>query len=82
LGVPKQFKDLADKAKSRSKIDDNFTDKTLMPQALVNYVELTVGGELTAPKNVDKTRKDLIKLRSTVCGMLANRMNGKDVGTT
>jgi|694.fasta_scaffold05862_25 hypothetical protein len=82
LGVPKQFKDLADKAKSRSKIDDNFTDKTLMPQALVNYVELTVGGELTAPKNVDKTRKDLIKLRSTVCGMLANRINGKDVGTT
>lgn len=82
LGVPKQYKDLADKAKSRSKIDDNFTDKSLMPQALVNYVELTVGGELTAPKNVDKTRKDLIKLRSTVCGMLANRMNGKDVGTT
>lgn len=82
LGVPKQFKDLADKAKSRSKIDDNFTDRSLMPQALVDYVELTVGGEKTAPKSVDKVRKDLIKLRSTVCGMLANRIHGKDIGTT
>jgi hypothetical protein len=82
LGVVKQFKDLADKAKARNKIDDNYTDKSTLPQELVSYVELTVGGELSAPKLVEKVRTDLLKLRSTVCGMLENRLNGKDIGTT
>lgn len=82
LGLPRQFKDLADKSKSRSKIDDSFTDATLFPDSLVQYVELSVSGETTAPKQQETRRKDLVKLRSTVCGMLSQRLQGKDISST
>lgn len=82
LGMPKQFKDLADKAKARSKIDDSVTDPNVVPDELLHLIELQTNGMALPIADRAKTRTLAVKLRSTLCGMLGQRLNGKDITTT
>lgn len=82
FGLPKQFKDLADKAKARTKIDDSVTDPNVMPESLMRLIELETNGMELPIADREKVRAQAVKLRSTLCGMLGQRLAGKDITTT
>jgi hypothetical protein len=79
IQVPTQFRDLLDKAKARTKIDDSHCDEHLFPTDLVSLIQLRETGVVTELQSRGDERKKLIELRSKVASGIANRLNGKDV---
>jgi len=79
VGLPPQFKDLTDKAKARTKIDDSFTDESLLPIELVTLVQLNSSGVVTELQSRMEERKKLVEMHSKVCSGIAHRLTGKDI---
>ena len=82
VGNPPQFRDGMDKAKSRTKTNDDEVDATLFPRDLIDRVALQYTGVISEPKHYEKERSDLVKLRSKVCETVRNRLTGSDFSKT
>lgn len=82
FGHPAQFKDWMDKAKSASKTDDTFKDKSVFPREFVSLIQLHETGIVTEVQSYESERKKLIDMRSKVMSCIANRLQGKDIPKT
>lgn len=83
VGLPPQVRDMTDKAKSRTKKDDNFVDLTILQSELVRLVQLRESGvEDESGKAREKSRKDLVSIYQKAAGIVYSRSKGKDISPT
>jgi hypothetical protein len=79
FGLPPQFSDWMDKGRSRTKIQDSYSDSNLFPMELVSefQMELTPEG-----KDREKERIAFLKLHSKIAESVLLRTRGSDISPT
>lgn len=82
LGVPPQWRDLADKARPRNAKDDDETDDTVCPLSIISEIQLTMHGETDTAVDLKKERTRCIDLRKKLIGNLELRLKGSEISTT
>lgn len=82
FGIPPQFADMTDKAKSRNAKDDDFCDTEQFPYELLQRVQTELTGEPMPLDDLVSVRLDCIALRQKFLGTLAQRLRGSDVSKT
>jgi len=82
IGIPPQFSDMTDKAKSRKATDDDNCDETILPFELISEIQTEIHGEPMETNDQVSVRKDCIALRQKFLGTLAQRLRGCDVSKT
>jgi hypothetical protein len=82
VGLPPQLGDWTDKAKNRTKKDDNKCDTTMIPVDWIQLVNLHVAGLTTAPANRSKERSECLIVQSKVSETVQRRFNGLDIYPT
>jgi hypothetical protein len=83
LGLPPQWRDLADKARARKSTDDDTTDDTIISLEVVEAVQTKLSGEHDTLAVMKGLRdKSLIDLRKKLTGCISERMKGNDVSST
>lgn len=82
FGIPPQFSDMTDKAKSRSAKDDDSCDPSVVPLDLIRSIQTEIHGEPMETNDLVPVRKDCIALRLKLLGCLSQRLRGSDVSKT
>jgi hypothetical protein len=78
FGMPPQLGDYTDKAKKRSKKDDNKCDANMLPVDWIQLVNLHVSGMTTEPGKRMKERSEVLSIQSKTTETIARRFSGQD----
>lgn len=82
FGIPPQFSDMTDKAKSRTAKDDDYCDTEQFPYELIREVQTEMHGEPQLTDDLTIVRTKCIELRQKVLGTLRQRLRGSDISKT